>query len=113
MNHLYKQKWIIDLIFTNQLNLFRNRNSIQGRKHVKTVPVKLLRPENSLRKKNQDRYFARSFCEDMKDLDPLFGPDCINYISADDKARIQLGKDYYIDGQNTQHIILMITGGGK
>ena len=49
----------------------------------------------------------------MKDLDPLFGPDCINYVSADDKARIQLGKDYYINGQNTQRIILMNSGGGK
>ena len=28
----------------------------------------------------------------MKDLDPLFGPDCVNYVSADDKARIQLGQ---------------------
>ena len=45
----------------------------------------------------------------MKDLDPLFGPDCINYISADDKARIQLGKDYYINGQNTQLIYFLKT----
>ena len=80
---------------------------------MQTVPVRLLRAANSLRKKNVDRYFAKSFCDDMKDLDPLFGPDCINYISADDKARIQLGMDYYIDGQNTQHFFLMITEGGK
>ena len=58
---------------------------------MQTVPVRLLKPENSLRKKNIDRYFAKSFCDDIKSLDLLFGPDSMNYISADDKARILLG----------------------
>ncbi|CAB4064954.1 unnamed protein product [Lepeophtheirus salmonis] len=35
--------------------------------------------------------FAKSFTDDLKDLDPLFGPDAINYFSNDDKARVPLG----------------------
>ena len=60
----------------------RIKNSIEGRRHVNTVPVKLLRPENSLRKKNVDRSFAKSICDDLKSIGPLFGPDAVNYISG-------------------------------
>ncbi|CAB4063243.1 unnamed protein product [Lepeophtheirus salmonis] len=35
--------------------------------------------------------FAKSYTDDMKDLDPLFGPDAFNYFSNDDKARVPLG----------------------
>ena len=36
----------------------RRGDSREGKRHVQTVKVKLLRPENSLRKKNIDRMFA-------------------------------------------------------
>ena len=49
-------------------------NTEEGKRHVQTVPVKLLRPENSLRKKNIDRAFAKSFIDDMFDIAKLFGP---------------------------------------
>ena len=55
------------------------------------VLVKLLRPENSLRKKNEDRMFAKYFIDDMFDMCKLFGSDPILFISNDDKARIPLG----------------------
>ena len=81
----------------------KRSNSIAARNHVQTVPVRLLKAENSLRKKNIDRYFAKSFTDDMKALELLFGPDCTNYISADDKARILLGQP----AANCQAPILM------
>ena len=41
-------------------------DSREGKRHVQTVKVKLLRPENSLRKKNIDRMFAtKSFIDDL------------------------------------------------
>ena len=55
------------------------------------MPVRLLRPENSLRKKNVDRMFAKSFCDDMHSLETLFGSEAILYLSNDDKARVALG----------------------
>ena len=63
----------------------------------------LYRPENSLRKKNRDRMFAKSFTDDMRCLDLLFGPDAMNYVSNDDKARVPLG----LAAANLQSPILM------
>ena len=61
------------------------------------------RPENTLRKKNVDRMFAKSFTDDMKNLDPLFGPDVLLYLSVDDKARVPLG----LAAANLQSPLLM------
>ena len=35
--------------------------------------------------------FAKSFTDDMRSLDPLFGPEAMVYLSNDDKARVPLG----------------------
>ena len=40
----------------------------EGRRHVQIAPVKLLRPEANLRKKNPDRMFAKSFTDDLKSI---------------------------------------------
>ena len=67
-------------------------NSREAReRHVQIVPVRLLRPEANLRKSNPDRMFAKSFSDDLKSLDPQFGPAPINYISVDDKAKVAIG----------------------
>ena len=50
------------------------------------------RPENTERKKNVDRLFAMSFTKDVKELDPLLGPDVLLVVSMDDKARVPIGK---------------------
>ena len=50
-----------------------------------------MRPENNLRKENVDRMFAKSIVDDVHDIYSLFGPDCITFLSNDDKARIALG----------------------
>ena len=69
----------------------RRSDSREGKRHVQTVPVKLLRPENSLRKKNVDRMFAKSFMDDMHEICKLFGPSTVLFLSNDDKARVPLG----------------------
>ena len=58
---------------------------------MKCLPIRLLRPENNLRKENEDRMFAKSIVDDVHDIYSLFGPDCITFLSNDDKARIALG----------------------
>jgi len=69
----------------------RRSNSKQGKRHVQTVPVKLLRPENTLRKKNVDRMFAKSFIDDLHEICKLFGSATVLFLSNDDKARVPLG----------------------
>ena len=63
----------------------------EGRHHAQIAPVKLLRPETNLRKKNPDRMFAKSFTDDLKSIDLLFGHDAVNYLSIDDKAKVAIG----------------------
>lgn len=78
-------------------------NTLEGKRHVSTVPVKLLRPENSLRKTNVDRMFAKSFVDDIFSVAKLFGPDAVLFLSNDDKARVPLG----LAAANLQAPILM------
>ena len=47
--------------------------------------------------------FAKSLTNDMKSLDPLFGPEALTYLSIDDKARVPLG----LAAANLQSPILM------
>ncbi|CAB4044708.1 Hypothetical predicted protein [Paramuricea clavata] len=69
----------------------RRQDTIEGKRHVKTVSVKLLRPENTLRKANVDRMFAKSFVDDVRGICSLFGPDAVLFLSNYDKARVPLG----------------------
>ena len=52
--------------------------------------VKVLRPENSLRKKNIDRMFAKSFIDDLHDVCELLGPGLVLVMSNDGNARVAL-----------------------
>ena len=69
----------------------RRGDTHEGKRHIQTVPVKLLYPENSLRKKNVDRMFAKLFIDDIFELCGLLGPDAVTFMSNDDKARVALG----------------------
>ena len=62
-----------------------------GRRHVQIAPVKLLRPETNLRKSNPDRMYAKSFTDDMKNIDEQFGNAAVTYLSFDDKAKVPIG----------------------
>ena len=55
---------------------------------MKTVPVKLLRPENTLRKANTDRMYAKCSVDDVQRLCSLFGPDEVLFLS---ESRTPLG----------------------
>ena len=70
----------------------RRGNTSEGkRNHVNTVSVKLLCPENSRGKKNDDGMFPKSFIDDMFEVCKLFGPKAVLFMSNDDKARVPLG----------------------
>ena len=44
-----------------------------------------------MRKKDKDHMFAKSLCNDMRSLEKQFGPDALNYVSMDDKAKVPIG----------------------
>ena len=76
---------------------------MEGKRHGVSVPVKLLRPENNLRKKNPDRMFAKALVNDLFDAVRLLGPEVVLFLSNDDKARVPLG----LAAANKQAPILM------
>jgi hypothetical protein len=70
----------------------RCQTSIEGKKHVKALPVKLIRPQNDLRKKHPDRMFAAETSKAVDSIAKFFGPRACLYISQDDKAAVPIGR---------------------
>ncbi|CAF1277160.1 unnamed protein product [Adineta steineri] len=66
-------------------------SSIDGRRHVHTVPVRLRRAQNDEHGKHEDGHFATATIRYMKDLASIFGNDCVFYLSQDDKCKVPLG----------------------
>ena len=74
------------------LRLLPGRGNISEEyRHVQTVPVTLIRPENNLRKTNKDRMFAKSYMDDLINVCKFFGPQSVLFLSNDDKAGVLLG----------------------
>jgi hypothetical protein len=66
-------------------------NTIEGKRHVNTVPVKLLRAQNDERKKHIAANFAYTTVAHCKEIVSILGPKVCNFISCDDKAHVPLG----------------------
>ena len=66
-------------------------NTSEGYRHVQTVPVKLIQPENNLRKKNKDRMFAKSYMDDLINVCKFFGPQSVLFLWNDNKTSVALG----------------------
>ena len=78
--------------YATYLRLLAKRSDSRERKrHFQTVKLKLVRPENFLRKKDRNRMFTKSFMDDLFDVCELFGPKSLLVLSIDNKARVKLG----------------------
>lgn len=69
----------------------RDATNNEGKKHVQTVPVRLVRPENNLRKSHPDRMFAAESFKTGQNIVEFLGPDAAVYISQDDKSSVHIG----------------------
>ncbi|KAF2891436.1 hypothetical protein ILUMI_14737 [Ignelater luminosus] len=87
------QEAILNLVYYGASADDRRRNEIL--KCAKTVDellaVKLIRPSNSLRKEHEDTHFCAGQIKHIRDLAELLGPQAVNVLSVDDKARVPLG----------------------
>ena len=79
--------------------LLRRGNTKEGKRHVKTVRVKLVGPENSLRKNNVDRMYAKSFIDDMRDICSLFGPEAVLVLHRQSPHCTWLSRSKFINHQ--------------
>ena len=68
-------------------------NVVHGdaKRHVYTVPVKLRKPQNDLRKKHSAGHFAMASVKQVDEFASLSPASFVFYLSQDDKARVSLG----------------------
>lgn len=81
----------------------RNSSTIEGKRHVKTVPVRLCRAQNDLHNDHPDQQFCKSTIKDLEIIASILGPNQVIFLSADDKARVPIG----LTAANSQAPFLM------
>ena len=69
----------------------RRSDSLEGKRHVRTVPVKILKATNNLCKKHVDADFTFANKTVLQDTATLLGPESVFVVSIDDKAKVPLG----------------------
>lgn len=76
---------------------------LTGKRHVVTVPVKLLRAQNDHHAKHVDTAFCAATIHRLEELASLLGPKAVFFLSQDDKARVPIG----LTAANKQAPLLM------
>ncbi|XP_037033492.1 uncharacterized protein LOC119072388 isoform X2 [Bradysia coprophila] len=70
----------------------RNSSTIEGKRHITTVPVKLVRATNDLHKQHVDTKFCKASISYLEEVASVLGPKEVLWLSQDDKARVPIGK---------------------
>ena len=81
----------------------RCSSSHEGERHVKTVPVKLIRAQNDNHAKHVDCEFCTATITHLEELSSILGPKQVCFISQDDKCRVPIG----VTAANKQSPLLM------
>ena len=69
----------------------RNSKTIEGKRHVHTAPVKLIKSQNSSHATHVSTKFARSSINALEEIAILLGPEEVIFHSMDDKAKVPIG----------------------
>ena len=69
----------------------RNSRTIEGKRHVHTAPVKLIRAQNSEHASHPSTKFARASINALEDIASMLGPGEVTFHSQDDKAKVPIG----------------------
>ncbi|KAJ8686037.1 hypothetical protein QAD02_021830 [Eretmocerus hayati] len=81
----------------------RNSLSREGKRHVKTVPIKFSKAQNNSTKWHQDALFCTASIRSLESLASMLGPHMVFFLSQDDKARVHIG----VKAAQKQSAILM------
>lgn len=81
----------------------RNYTTLEGKRHVVTVPVKLSRPEADHHKVHVDHHFCVATIRSLETLASILGPKQVCFLSQDDKARVPIS----LTAANKQAPLLM------
>ena len=69
----------------------RRSDTIEGKRHVLTVPVKIRKAQNTLQNKHEDANFCFATKQYMKDIASLFGAKNVFVLSVENKAKVPIG----------------------
>jgi hypothetical protein len=81
----------------------KRSSSLEGQRHVSTVPVKLIRAQNDHHAKHIDGLFCTATIRHLEELASMLGPNEVCFVSQDDKARVPIG----LTAANKQSPLLM------
>jgi hypothetical protein len=81
----------------------RRSDTLEGKRHVQTVPVKLVRAQADSHKSHVDAKFAMATIANMEEVASILGPLEVCFLSQDDKARVPNG----LTAANKQAPLLM------
>lgn len=62
--------------------------SNEGKRHVSTVPVRLISAENDKHANHPDRQFCKASINQLEEMASILGPSQKFFIRQDDKARV-------------------------
>ena len=69
----------------------RRSLSIEGKRHVVTVPVKLTKAQNDKKESHIDGKFCAATIRHLEELASFLGPKEVCFLSQDDKSRVPIG----------------------
>ena len=69
----------------------KSARTTEGKRHVRTAPVKLFRAQNSKHQSYPSAMFAKATINYLEELTGILGPNEVIFHSQDDKAKVPLG----------------------
>lgn len=69
----------------------KNSRTNERKRHISTVPVKLVRAQNDARVKHIDTYFAQTTIRFVETVASFLSPEAVFFMSQDNKALVPLG----------------------
>ena len=69
----------------------KNSRTIQGKRHVITVPVKLIKAQNDQHHRHMDTEFCTASIKALEEVTALLGKEEVTFLSQDAKARVPIG----------------------
>lgn len=89
---LVEDGFVISRTSTYRRLIPKYSGSLEGKRHVTTVPVRLSRAQTDRHRDHADQYFCKATANSLEELASILGPEQVVFISQDDKAKVPIGK---------------------
>ena len=69
----------------------KNSRTIEGKRHIRTAPVKLYKSQNSKRSAHVSTKFSIFSIRALEEIAAILGPEEVTFHSVDDKVKVLIG----------------------